>query len=77
MSYVEQMAKESTKQKNLNYQVINEVFVEDDGDSSDDDRTFWFETDYLALKGNPDYLKLMKALVILQSQRSKIIKVST
>ncbi|XP_073993104.1 ada2a-containing complex component 1 [Rhodnius prolixus] len=33
---------------------------------------FYFETDFLALKGNPDYLKLMRTLAILEAQRVKV-----
>lgn len=36
---------------------------------------FYFETDFLALKGNPDYLKLMRTLAILEAQRVKVSQV--
>nr|BAN20986.1 adenosine kinase 2 [Riptortus pedestris] len=40
--------------------------------SSTDDSLFYFETDFLPLKGNTDYLKLMKTLAILEVQRIKV-----
>lgn len=46
------------------------------GHSCEDDSLFYFETDYLPLKGNADYLKLMKSLAILEAQRISVCKVS-
>lgn len=43
--------------------------------SCEDDSLFYFETDYLPLKGNADYLKLMKSLAILEAQRISVCKV--
>lgn len=37
---------------------------------------YYFESDPLALKGNPDYQLLMKTLVRLQAQRGKAVRVS-
>ncbi|BES99560.1 Myb-like DNA-Hypothetical protein domain [Nesidiocoris tenuis] len=53
--------------------VLDDVFGERPYQEPDDG-TFSFESDYLALKGNPDYLRQMRALVVLQSQRSKILE---
>jgi len=36
---------------------------------------FYFESDHLALKGNKDYLALLKVLAILQAQRIKVLEV--
>lgn len=49
-------------------------FCEENHTSAGDDSLFYFETDFLPLKGNLDYLKLMKTLAILQAQRMKLCK---
>jgi hypothetical protein len=36
---------------------------------------FYFESDHLALKGNADYLNLLKTIAILEAQRTKAIQV--
>jgi len=36
---------------------------------------FYFESDHLALKGNVDYLNLLKTIAILEGQRTKAIQV--
>jgi hypothetical protein len=41
----------------------------------DNTTEFYFESDHLALKGNGDYLNLLKTIAVLESQRSKAIKV--
>lgn len=43
---------------------------EDEGEPCE----FFFESDHLALKGNKDYLDLMKTLAILQAQRSRALQ---
>ncbi|KAK6627453.1 hypothetical protein RUM44_009930 [Polyplax serrata] len=40
----------------------------------EDDDDFFFETESLALKGNKDYLKLLRTLCILESQRLQALK---
>lgn len=35
---------------------------------------YYFESDYLALKGNPDYLKMLETVITLQAQRTQAIK---
>lgn len=35
---------------------------------------FYFESDHLALKGNPDYSALLRTLVILEAQRAQVTK---
>lgn len=42
----------------------------------DPDSDFAFETESLPLKGNKDYLKLLRTLCILESQRTQTLKVS-
>ncbi|XP_063238162.1 ZZ-type zinc finger-containing protein 3 [Bacillus rossius redtenbacheri] len=44
-----------------------------DGDIDADDE-FYFESDHLALRGNKDYLNLLKTIAILEAQRVKAIK---
>nr|CAD7576953.1 unnamed protein product [Timema californicum] len=43
----------------------------EDEDSSDE---FYFESDHLALKGNKDYLNLLKTVAILEAQRAKAVQ---
>nr|CAD7413814.1 unnamed protein product [Timema poppensis] len=43
----------------------------EDEDSSDE---FYFESDHLALKGNKDYLNLLKTVAILEAQRVKAVQ---
>lgn len=40
------------------------------------DTTFYFESDHLALKGNVDYLKILKHIALLEVHRKLVIKVS-
>lgn len=54
---------------------LEEFLCSLENDSGNEDGTFYFETDYLALKGNPDYLKLMRTLAILEVQRIKTSQV--
>lgn len=48
--------------------------------STDDDpiinekNCFYFESDHLALKGNKDYSEVLKALFLLESQRSRLLE---
>ncbi|XP_047473792.1 ZZ-type zinc finger-containing protein 3-like isoform X3 [Penaeus chinensis] len=42
--------------------------------AGDETGEYYFESDPLALKGNPDYQLLMKTLVRLQAQRSKAVR---
>jgi hypothetical protein len=44
-------------------------------ENSDDTPEFYFESDHLALKGNGDYLNLLKTIAVLESQRAKAIQV--
>lgn len=45
-------------------------------ENSDNTTEFYFESDHLALKGNGDYLNLLKTIAVLESQRTKAIQVS-
>ncbi|XP_057334030.1 ZZ-type zinc finger-containing protein 3 [Microplitis mediator] len=45
----------------------NEPVVDEDGE-------FYFESDSLALKGNRDYMDLLKTIVILENQRTRAIE---
>ncbi|XP_014291707.1 ZZ-type zinc finger-containing protein 3 [Halyomorpha halys] len=49
-------------------------FSKTDHNTCKDESLFYFETDYLPLKGNADYLKLMKSLAILEAQRISVCK---
>ena len=52
------------------------VHVEKKEEDDDDDSEFYFESEHLALKGNKDYLNLLKTISILEAQRVKAIEVS-
>ncbi|XP_021941899.1 ZZ-type zinc finger-containing protein 3 isoform X2 [Zootermopsis nevadensis] len=43
-------------------------------ENSDNTTEFYFESDHLALKGNGDYLNLLKTIAVLESQRTKAIQ---
>lgn len=45
--------------------------------STENDELFCFETDHLALKGNPEYSELLKTMFTLEAQRQRAIDVST
>lgn len=45
----------------------NEPVIDEDGE-------FYFESDSLALKGNKDYMDLLKTIVILENQRTRAIE---
>lgn len=53
-----------------NQQIFEDVQVENDEDID----TYYFESDHLALKGNPDYQALLKSIVLLEAQRIQAIK---
>lgn len=44
-------------------------------ESCDEEDDFYFETENLALKGNKDYLKQLRTLCVLESQRFQALKV--
>lgn len=44
-------------------------------ESDEEDEEFYFEGVQLALKGNKDYMNLLKSLVLLEAQRKQIIEV--
>jgi hypothetical protein len=50
----------------------NEKYQDEDSDNIGE---FYFESDHLALKGNADYLNLLKTIAILEAQRIKAIQV--
>ncbi|KAJ1523763.1 hypothetical protein ONE63_001596 [Megalurothrips usitatus] len=52
----------------------NEDVITNRIDESNDPDEFYFESDHLALKGNKDYLSLLKTLAILQAQRSRALQ---
>lgn len=47
----------------------------DSGTVCEGDDDFMFETENLALKGNKDYIKLLRTLCVLESQRFQALKV--
>lgn len=49
--------------------------VEYQDEDSNNAGEFYFESDHLALKGNVDYLNLLKTISILEAQRTKAIQV--
>ncbi|PSN34601.1 hypothetical protein C0J52_23423 [Blattella germanica] len=44
-------------------------------DESDVNGEFYFESEHLALKGNKDYLNLLKTIALLEAQRTKSIEI--
>jgi hypothetical protein len=44
-------------------------------DDSDNTGEFYFESDHVALKGNVDYLNLLKTIAVLEAQSVKAIQV--
>jgi hypothetical protein len=50
----------------------NEEYQDEDSSNTGE---FYFESDHLALKGNVDYLNLLKTIAILEAQRTKAIQV--
>jgi hypothetical protein len=44
-------------------------------DDSDNMGEFYFESDHAALKGNVDYLNLLKTIAVLEAQSVKAIQV--
>lgn len=47
----------------------------DESFKNEDDDLFYFESDHLALKGNPEYSELIKTLFVLEAQRKRAIDV--
>lgn len=52
-----------------------EDVIPNGAEEDDEPDEFFFESDHLALKGNKDYLSLLKTLTILQAQRSRALQV--
>jgi hypothetical protein len=50
----------------------NEKYQDEDSDNTGE---FYFESDHVALKGNGDYLNLLKTIGILEAQSMKAIQV--
>jgi hypothetical protein len=50
----------------------NEKYQDEDSDNTGE---FYFESDHVALKGNGDYLNLLKTIAILEAQSIKAIQV--
>ena len=48
--------------------------TEENETAENEDSEFYFESDHLALKGNKDYMALLKSIVLLQAQRTQAIK---
>ncbi|XP_036337181.1 ZZ-type zinc finger-containing protein 3-like [Rhagoletis pomonella] len=42
--------------------------------SAEEDTTFYFESDHLALRGHPDYTKMLRTIAILEVQRTRVLK---
>ncbi|KAL1123616.1 hypothetical protein AAG570_002692 [Ranatra chinensis] len=51
---------------------VSSLFEAQERDDEDDGGVFYFETDYAPLKANVDYMKLIRALAILDVQRMKV-----
>jgi len=55
------------------------ISTSQNGEYQDEDSNnageFYFESDHLALKGNVDYLNLIKTIAILEAQRTRAIQV--
>lgn len=54
---------------------VNECVIPNGAEDDDEPDEFYFESDHLALKGNKDYLSLLKTLAILQAQRTRALQV--
>jgi hypothetical protein len=50
----------------------NEEYQDEDSNNAGE---FYFESDHLALKGNADYLNILKTIAILEAQRTRAIQV--
>lgn len=45
----------------------------DDSDTGDEENeTYYFESDHVALKGNPDYHAMLQVIAILEAQRIQV-----
>lgn len=51
-----------------------EYIISNGAEEDDSPDEFYFESDHLALKGNKDYLALLKTLAILQAQRTRALQ---
>ncbi|CAD7080756.1 unnamed protein product [Hermetia illucens] len=49
-------------------------FIEDQTEADVDNEEFCFESDHLALRGNPDYAAVLRTIAILQAQRIQATK---
>lgn len=46
----------------------------DESDSCEEDNTFYFESDHLALRGNADYTNVLRTIAVLEVQRTRVLK---
>lgn len=46
----------------------------DDEECNSDNEDFYFESDHVPLRGNPDYRAVLRSIVILEAQRIEITK---
>lgn len=54
--------------------IKNEEYSSEDDDGGSENEDFYFESDHLALRGNPDYHSVLRTLVILEAQRIEAAK---
>lgn len=45
-----------------------------ESDSCEEDNTFYFESDHLALRGNADYTNMLRTIAVLEVQRMRVHK---
>lgn len=46
---------------------------ENDSDTGDEEKeTYYFESDHVALKGNPDYHAMLRTIALLEAQRIQV-----
>ncbi|OWF52606.1 ZZ-type zinc finger-containing protein 3-like [Mizuhopecten yessoensis] len=64
---------DNQEEAELNSEVAN-GFKEEDETYDEDVDTYYFESDHVALKGNPDYHMLLKTIILLESQRIQALK---
>ena len=48
---------------------------ESDSPDDDDTGTYYFESDHVALKGNPDYQLMLRTVAVLEAQRIQVLTI--
>lgn len=74
MDILDSASKEAFEDINKSANVDECLDEESEDEDNSDNEDFYFESDHLALRGNPDYRSVLRTIVILEAQRIEAAK---